>query len=101
MGMQGTPAGDSLPESAYNNHWRGIYKNTTISFCLTTGFLGFRESLLAEKSREVFVFKKLVVNLLYKSNIIELIYFIAVMGVFALACLIYGLIGIYKFKHSK
>jgi len=31
----------------------------------------------------------------------ELIYFIAVMGVFALGCLIYGLIGIYKVKHSK
>jgi len=31
----------------------------------------------------------------------ELIYFIASMGVFALGCLIYGLIGIYKVKHPK
>jgi hypothetical protein len=31
----------------------------------------------------------------------ELIYFIAVMGIFALGCLIYGIIGISKMKHQK
>jgi len=31
----------------------------------------------------------------------ELIYFIAVMGFFALGCLIYGIVGIYKMKHDK
>jgi hypothetical protein len=30
----------------------------------------------------------------------ELIYFIGVMGFFALCCLIYGIIGIYKMKRS-
>jgi len=31
----------------------------------------------------------------------ELIYFIAFMGLFALGCLIYGIIGIYRMKHVK
>jgi len=31
----------------------------------------------------------------------ELIYFIAALGLFALACLVYGIVGLYRTKHLK